>query len=64
MESGSVKLSWISSSNFVSLVVDQVKLYFVKFTSSPELGSRYGINLISVLEEFMSDALIPAIDNL
>ena len=64
MKSGSVKLSWISSSNSVSIVVDQVKLYFVKFTSSPELGSLYGIILISVLEGLMSYALISAIDNL
>jgi hypothetical protein len=64
MESGSVKLSWISSSYSVSLVLVQVKSYFVKFRSSRELKSRYGINLISVLEELMSDAMIPAIDNL
>ncbi len=64
MESGSVKFSWISSSYSVNLVVVQVKSYFVKFTSSPELGSRYGIILISVLEGLMSDALIPAMDNL
>ncbi len=64
MESGSVKLSWISSSYYVSLVVVQVKSYFVKFKSSPELGSWYGIILISVLEGLMSDALISVKDNL
>ena len=64
MESGSVKFSFISSSYSVSLVVVQVKLYFVKFTSSPELGSWYGIILILVFEVFMSEGFIPATNNL